>query len=58
MSVFQRGDIWWYEFWFTGRRIRESSKPESKTGSGANTAIHWAEEAFANIDREVDLPCD
>ena len=31
MSLFQRGDIWWYEFWFAGRRIRESSKSESKT---------------------------
>jgi hypothetical protein len=31
MSLFQRGDIWWYEFWFAGRRIRESSKSPSKT---------------------------
>ena len=31
MSLFQRGEIWWYEFWFAGRRIRESSKSESKT---------------------------
>ncbi len=31
MSTFQRGDVWWYEFWFAGRRIRESSKSESKT---------------------------
>ena len=31
MSLFQRGDIWWYEFWFAGRRIRESRKSESKT---------------------------
>ena len=31
MSLFPRGDIWWYEFWFAGRRIRESSKSPSKT---------------------------
>jgi len=31
MSIFQRGDVWWYEFWFAGRRIRESSKSPSKT---------------------------
>ncbi len=31
MSLFRRGDIWWYEFWFAGRRIRESSKSPSKT---------------------------
>ena len=31
MSLFRRESIWWYEFWFAGRRIRESSKSESKT---------------------------
>jgi integrase len=31
MAVFQRGDVWWYEFSFAGRRVRESSKSSSKT---------------------------
>jgi len=31
MSLFRRGDVWWYAFWFAGRRIRESSKSSSKT---------------------------
>lgn len=31
MSLFKRGNIWWYEFWFAGRRIQESSKSTSKT---------------------------
>lgn len=31
MSLFRRGDVWWYEFWFAGRRIQESSKSPSKT---------------------------
>jgi integrase len=31
MAIFRRGDVWWYEFWFAGRRIRESSKSPSKT---------------------------
>jgi integrase len=31
MSLFQRGETWWYEFWFAGQRIRESSKSGSKT---------------------------
>ena len=31
MSLFRRSDIWWYEFWFAGRRIQESSKSPSKT---------------------------
>ena len=31
MAVFRRGIIWWYEFSFAGRRVRESSKSTSKT---------------------------
>jgi integrase len=31
MSVFKRGDVWWYKFYFAGRLIRESSKSTSKT---------------------------
>ncbi|MBM3795331.1 MAG: site-specific integrase [Acidobacteria bacterium] len=31
MSVYVRGGVWWYEFIFAGRRIRESSKSTSKT---------------------------
>jgi hypothetical protein len=30
MSLFKRGGNWWYEFWFAGRRIQESSKSASK----------------------------
>ena len=31
MSLLKRGKIWWYEFWFAGQRIQESSKSSSKT---------------------------
>jgi len=31
VALFQRGDIWWYEFQFGQRRIRESAKTTSKT---------------------------
>jgi hypothetical protein len=31
MSLFKRGKVWWYEFWFAARRVRESSKTTSKT---------------------------
>lgn len=31
MSLFRRGKVWWYEFWFAGRRIQESAKTTSKT---------------------------
>lgn len=31
MSLYKRGDVWWYEFSFQGQRIRESAKTSSKT---------------------------
>jgi integrase len=31
MGVFKRGDVYWYEFIFAGKRIRESAKSHSKT---------------------------
>jgi hypothetical protein len=31
MSLYKRGDVWWYKFRFGGQLIRESSKSESKT---------------------------
>jgi integrase len=31
MSVYKRGQVWWYKFRFAGQVIRESTKSESKT---------------------------
>lgn len=31
MSVYRRGNVWWYKFRFAGQLIRESSKSESRT---------------------------
>ena len=31
MSVYKRGDVWWYKFRFANRPIRESAKTPSKT---------------------------
>jgi hypothetical protein len=31
MSVYKRGDIWWIDFWFAGRRVQESTKTRRKT---------------------------
>jgi integrase len=45
MSVYKRGGVWWYEFWFTNVRIRESTKASSKT---------LAKEAEKNRRRELE----
>jgi integrase len=31
VSVYKRGDVWWYKFRFAGQMVRESSKSDSKT---------------------------
>jgi len=31
VSLYKRGDVWWYKFRFAGQMIRESSKSESRT---------------------------
>jgi hypothetical protein len=31
VSLYKRGEVWWYKFRFSGQMIRESSKSESKT---------------------------
>ena len=45
MALSQRGDIWWYEFIFARRRIRESAKTTSKT---------IAKQAEQNRKRELE----
>lgn len=31
MAVYRRGDVYWYEFIFAGKRVRESAKTNSRT---------------------------
>ena len=31
MSLYKRGDVWWYKFRFEGQLVRESAKTNSKT---------------------------
>jgi integrase len=51
MAVFLRQKTYWYEMWFAGRRIRESSKSSSKTvAKNAEKARRTElENAFNNI---------
>jgi len=51
MSVFRRGEFYWYEFWFAGRRVRESSKSTSKTVAqkAEKKRLRELEEGFNNV---------
>ena len=42
MSVYKRGNVYWYEFWFRGHRIRESSGLTSKVAAQHAEAIRKA----------------
>ena len=52
MALLKRGNVWWYEFWFAGRRVRESSKTSSKTLAKAaeQRRRRELEEGFNNLE--------
>lgn len=43
MSVFKRGGVYWYEFWFRGQRLRDSTGLNNKTAALRAEAIRKAE---------------
>ena len=51
MSVYRRGDVWWYKFRFANRVIRESAKTASKTVSedAEKKRRRELEEGFNNL---------
>jgi hypothetical protein len=53
MSVYKRGDTWWFKFKFAGQTIRESAKTSSKTvaKSAERTRRRELEEGFNGISK-------
>ena len=51
MSVFKRGNTWWYKFYFAGRFVRESAKSTSKTvaKNAERQRRRDLEEAYNNV---------
>ena len=58
MSVYKRGGIYWYDFWFRGIRCRESTGLSNKTAATDAEAIRRAElaEGRAGIVRRGPSP--
>jgi integrase len=58
VSLYKRGNIWWFKFRFGGQMIRESSNSESKTvGKEAERARHrQLEESYNQIKRRTLPP--
>jgi hypothetical protein len=53
VSVYKRGEVWWYKFRFAGQVIRESSKSESRTVAkeAERSRRRGLEESFNRISR-------
>jgi integrase len=49
MSVYKRGDIWWYEFVFAGERVRESTKQSNKRTAEQMEAARRTQLAKAEV---------
>ena len=43
MSVYKRGGVYWYDFWFAGVRYRETTKLVNKTAASRAEALRQAE---------------
>ncbi len=58
MSLYRRGDVWWYKFWFNGQLIRESSKSASKTlaKDAERARRHELERAYNRIPKRERMP--
>ena len=58
MSLYRRGDVWWYKFSFNGQSIRESSKSESKTVAkdAERARRRELEQAYNRIPKRERVP--
>ena len=58
MSLYKRGDVWWYKFWFSGQLNRESSKSDSKTVAkdAEHARRHELEQAYNHIPKRQRMP--
>ena len=58
MSIYKRGDVWWYKFTINGQTIRESAKSNSKTvAKGAELARRRElEQAYNHIPKRERVP--
>lgn len=52
MSVFKRGGVYWYDFWFKGRRVRETTRLANKTAALRMEAVRKADLAQGRVQRQ------
>ncbi len=57
MALYKRGNVWWYEFWYKGRRYREGvgpNKKEAETVLGKHRT-EVRENRFFDVRKEADM---
>jgi integrase len=57
MSVYKRGGVYWFDFWFQGQRLRESTGLTNKTSALRVEAIREAELAEGRAGIRSNKPC-
>jgi integrase len=57
MSLFKRGEIWWYDFQLNGVRVRESSGLTQRSAAAQAEAIRRADLARGLADTGLSNPC-
>ena len=57
MSVYKRGGVYWYDFWFQGQRYRQSTSINNKTAAQRAEAIRKAELAEGRAGIVHRVPC-
>jgi integrase len=57
LSVYKRGGVYWYDFWFHGQRFRHSTGLSNKTAASRAEAIRKAELAEGRAGIVRQLPC-
>src|SRR5690348_15168293 len=57
MSVYKRGGVYWYDFWFQGERYRQSTSLSNKTAALRAEAIRKAELAEGRAGIASRGPC-
>jgi integrase len=57
MSVYKRGGVYWYDFWFQGQRYRQSTGLNNKTAALRAEAIRKAELAEGRAGIMQRRPC-
>ena len=56
MSLYRRGGVWWFHFWFNGEHIQESTKVGNKQDARDIERARWTQLARGEVGLPTDEP--